>query len=472
MRYISTRGEAPALGFIDVTLAGLARDGGLYVPDSWPRFRAEQIAALAGRPYAEVACEIVRPFVGGAIRGRRSLAHGARRLRQVPPSGGRAARATVARHFRARAVSRADARLQGSRDAVPRAADGSCAEPARRALDHRGRDLGRYRRRGGRGVPRQQAGRRDRALSAWPHLRRAAAHDDDAERAERACARDRGHVRRLPGDREGPVQSSWLSRPRAALRRQLDQLGAHRRAGGLLLHRGGRARRAAPQSRLHGADGKFRRRVRRLCGDAHGVAGRAAGRRHQRQRHPGAHAEDRHLRGARRDGDRVALDGHPGLVQFRAAAVRRLRSRSCAGARADGIARAIAPLHHRAAAARRNPLALHRRSRRRGRDRRHHPHGAARGWLPASIRTPPLRSRSPRRKHRDPRGADGGAVDRASGEISRRGQSRVRIRPALPDWLATSTTRPERVTVLPNDQGAVEKFILAASRAAREGAAA
>jgi len=67
VRYISTRGEAPSLGFIDVTLAGLARDGGLYVPDSWPVFSSVQIAALAGRPYADVACEIARPFVGGAI---------------------------------------------------------------------------------------------------------------------------------------------------------------------------------------------------------------------------------------------------------------------------------------------------------------------------------------------------------------------------------------------------------------------
>ena len=46
MRYISTRGEAPTLGFIDVTLAGLARDGGLYVPESWPTFSAAQIAGL------------------------------------------------------------------------------------------------------------------------------------------------------------------------------------------------------------------------------------------------------------------------------------------------------------------------------------------------------------------------------------------------------------------------------------------
>jgi len=51
LRYISTRGEAPALGFVDVTLAGLARDGGLYVPESWPAFSAEQIAARNHRGY-------------------------------------------------------------------------------------------------------------------------------------------------------------------------------------------------------------------------------------------------------------------------------------------------------------------------------------------------------------------------------------------------------------------------------------
>jgi threonine synthase len=64
MRYVSTRGEAPALGFTDVMLAGLARDGGLYVPDFWPVFEPERIALLAGRPYAEAALELIRPFVG------------------------------------------------------------------------------------------------------------------------------------------------------------------------------------------------------------------------------------------------------------------------------------------------------------------------------------------------------------------------------------------------------------------------
>jgi threonine synthase len=67
MRYVSTRGEAPSLHFSEVTLAGLARDGGLYVPESWPVLAPEAIAGLAGRPYAEVAVEVIRPFVGEAI---------------------------------------------------------------------------------------------------------------------------------------------------------------------------------------------------------------------------------------------------------------------------------------------------------------------------------------------------------------------------------------------------------------------
>ncbi|HEY7669897.1 MAG TPA: threonine synthase, partial [Hyphomicrobium sp.] len=67
MNYISTRGEAPSLGFEDVLLAGLARDGGLYVPQTWPKLAPAAIAALAGRPFAEVAVEVIHPFVGGAI---------------------------------------------------------------------------------------------------------------------------------------------------------------------------------------------------------------------------------------------------------------------------------------------------------------------------------------------------------------------------------------------------------------------
>jgi len=67
VRYVSTRGEAPPLGFMDVTLAGLARDGGLYVPETWPRLSPQTISGFAGRPYAEVAVEVIRPFVGDSI---------------------------------------------------------------------------------------------------------------------------------------------------------------------------------------------------------------------------------------------------------------------------------------------------------------------------------------------------------------------------------------------------------------------
>jgi len=67
VKYVSTRGNAPSLGFCDVLLAGLAADGGLYVPEAWPQLSRDEIAALAGLPYAEAAFRVIRPFVGGEI---------------------------------------------------------------------------------------------------------------------------------------------------------------------------------------------------------------------------------------------------------------------------------------------------------------------------------------------------------------------------------------------------------------------
>ena len=67
MRYVSTRGEAALLDFVEVMLAGLARDGGLYVPETWPAVMNDAIAGLAGKPYAEVALEVIRPFAGGSV---------------------------------------------------------------------------------------------------------------------------------------------------------------------------------------------------------------------------------------------------------------------------------------------------------------------------------------------------------------------------------------------------------------------
>ncbi|WP_409524765.1 threonine synthase [Nitrincola sp. MINF-07-Sa-05] len=67
MRYVSTRGQAPVLNFADVLLAGLADDGGLYVPEKLPHFSQEEIASWSGLSYAELAFKVVQPFVSDTI---------------------------------------------------------------------------------------------------------------------------------------------------------------------------------------------------------------------------------------------------------------------------------------------------------------------------------------------------------------------------------------------------------------------
>src|SRR6056300_2043759 len=64
MMYVSTRGTAPILPFQDAMRTGLARDGGLYVPQSIPQMSQADIAAMAGLSYEEIAFRIMRPFVG------------------------------------------------------------------------------------------------------------------------------------------------------------------------------------------------------------------------------------------------------------------------------------------------------------------------------------------------------------------------------------------------------------------------
>lgn len=71
MKYVSTRSgsgpDAPAVGFLDAILSGLAPDGGLYVPERWPELTFDEIAAFAGQPYHRVAAEILGRFAGGEI---------------------------------------------------------------------------------------------------------------------------------------------------------------------------------------------------------------------------------------------------------------------------------------------------------------------------------------------------------------------------------------------------------------------
>ncbi|MEW5688013.1 MAG: threonine synthase [Pseudomonadota bacterium] len=67
MRYISTRGQSPSVGFTDAVLGGLAPDGGLYIPEAWPTFTHDELAAFAGKPYAEVAAAVLGAFAGDEI---------------------------------------------------------------------------------------------------------------------------------------------------------------------------------------------------------------------------------------------------------------------------------------------------------------------------------------------------------------------------------------------------------------------
>jgi threonine synthase len=69
VKYVSTRGTAPVLEFGDVLLTGLARDGGLYLPESWPVITPDALAGFAEMTYAEIAVEVMWPFVEGGSAG-------------------------------------------------------------------------------------------------------------------------------------------------------------------------------------------------------------------------------------------------------------------------------------------------------------------------------------------------------------------------------------------------------------------
>ena len=80
MQFVSTRGEAPVLGFSDAVLSGLASDGGLYLPQTWPQISPAEIASFAGRPYADVAFAVISRFVEGEDRRQRTHITTARRI--------------------------------------------------------------------------------------------------------------------------------------------------------------------------------------------------------------------------------------------------------------------------------------------------------------------------------------------------------------------------------------------------------
>ena len=146
MRYISTRGQAPVRDFAGVLLAGLAEDGGLYVPETWPQLLARRLAGDA-RPAVSRARRAGDP----AVRRRRDPVRHARdavprRLCRLRPSGGRAAGPARDRTCSCRSCS--TARRSSFKDMalqlLGRLFDHVLAD-ARCARDHRRRHLGRYR---------------------------------------------------------------------------------------------------------------------------------------------------------------------------------------------------------------------------------------------------------------------------------------------------------------------------------------
>jgi threonine synthase len=67
VQYLSTRGQAPTLDFEGVLLAGLARDGGLYLPEALPTFSAAELQSMRGMSYPDLATTVIAPFVEGSI---------------------------------------------------------------------------------------------------------------------------------------------------------------------------------------------------------------------------------------------------------------------------------------------------------------------------------------------------------------------------------------------------------------------
>ncbi len=214
---------------------GLARDGGLYIPQEWPQISRETIAGLAGRPYAEAAKTVLSPLVDGEIAasdfGRMiDESYATFRHPAVCPltqlgdnlfllelhHGPTLAFKDVAMQLLGRLMDHA-LKAKGSRATIVGATSGDTAAPPSR-----------------RSAARQR--RRVHPLPPWPGVRGPAPADDHGRCGQHPRARRRGHLRRLPGDREGAVPAPALRRGRAALGRQLDQLGPGRRAGGLLLH--------------------------------------------------------------------------------------------------------------------------------------------------------------------------------------------------------------------------------------------
>ena len=380
-----------------------------------------------------------------------------------------------AEHFRAGAVPRPDARLQGRRDAAARAADGPRA--------------------GGSAASAPPSSSRPRATPAAPRSRRSAAArapissccyphgriSDVQRRMMTTAADDNVHALAIDGtfdDCQALVKGMFnhhAFRDRVRLS-GVNSINWARIVAQVVYYFTAAVALGAPHRKVAFTvpTGNFGDIFAGYVAAAHGPADRPAGDRHQRQRHSGPHARDRHLRDARRG----ARPSSPSMdIQVSSNFERLLfeaYGRDAAAVRA--LMGSLAQSRRFALSARGavgDPRAVHRRPRRRGRDRRDHPHRAARDRLLRRSAHRGRRSPSPKRKPAIRRSRWSCSAPRIRPSSPTRSRRPAACARRLPDWLV----RPDRTAGARRPRcrpirAPVEKFILAASRAAREGAAA
>ena len=274
MRYVSTRGEAPALGFSDAVLTGLARDGGLYVPEEWPNFSEAEIRAMRGLSYPDLAVRVLTPFLGGEIAApvfERLVreAYATFRHPAVCPLVQTGSDRYVLELFHGPTLAFKDVAMQ----LLARLMDHVLAERDARAtiVGATSGDTG--------GAAVEAFAGRERAdvFILFPHNRVSPVQ----QRQMTTSGAKNIHAIAVEGnfdDCQGILKDLFnnhgFPRPRRPVGRQFDQLGARHGPDRLLFFLRALARRAGPTGLLRRADREFRRYFRGLRGQADGIADR------------------------------------------------------------------------------------------------------------------------------------------------------------------------------------------------------